>query len=103
MLDIINLKLTYKKEAFKANEDKFVVDWISKEEEQKQYEEVMYEKGLTQGKQQGLIEGKQQGLIEGIKDTNKMNAKKMLDLKMDLDVISKITNLTIEEIESLRN
>ena len=118
--EIVN---SYKKEAFKANEDKFVVDWISKEEEQKQYEEVMYEKGLTQGKQQGLIEGKQQGIIEGkqqgiiegkqqgliegkqhgLSEKNKEIAKKMLDLKMDLNVISKITNLTIEEIESLRN
>ena len=102
--EIVN---SYKKEAFKANEDKFVVDWISKEEEQKQYEEVMYEKGLTQGKQQGIIEGKQQGLIEGkqqgLSEKNKEIAKKMLDLKMDLNVISKITNLTIEEIESLRN
>ena len=101
----------FKEDVIKANEDKLVVEWISKEEEQKQYEEVMYEKGLIQGKQEGLeegiIQGKQQGLEEGITqgiEKNKQeNAKKMLELKMDLETISKITGLTIEEIASLRN
>ena len=101
----------FKEDVIKANEDEFVVEWISKEEEQKQYEEVMYEKGLIQGKQEGLeegiIQGKQQGLEEGITqgiEKNKQeNAKKMLELKMDLETISKITGLTIEEIASLRN
>ena len=103
------------KEIIKANNDEFVVDWISKEEEQKQYEEVMYEKGLNQGlsegKKQGLSEGltkgKELGISEGIEkgiEQNKIeNAKKMLELNMDLETISEITNLTKEEIEGLRN
>ena len=101
----------FKEEVIKANNDKFVVEWISREEEQKQYEEVMYEKGLNQGKQQGLLEGiakgKQQGLSEGItqgiEQTKIANAKKMLELKMDLETIGKVTGLSKEEIESLRN
>ena len=101
----------FKEEVIKANNDKFVVEWISREEEQKQYEEVMYEKGLNQGKQQGLLEGiakgKQQGLSEGItqgiEQTKIENAKKMLELKMDLETIIKVTGLSKEEIESLRN
>ena len=84
----------FKEEVIKANNDQFVVDWISKEEEQKQYEEVMYEKGLNQG----LSQGKQ----EGIKQTKIENAKKMLELNMDLETISKITNLTIEQINDLK-
>ena len=105
----------FKEEVIKANNDKFVVEWISREEEQKQYEEVMYEKGLNQGlmqgKQQGLSEGiakgKQQGLSEGItqgiEQTKIESAKKMLELKMDLETIGKVTGLSKEEIESLRN
>ena len=77
----------FKEDVIKANEDKLVVDWISREEEQKQYEEVMYEKGITQGIEQNKQE----------------NAKKMLDLKIDLETISKITGLTIEQIKSLKN
>ena len=81
----------FKEDVIKANEDKLVVDWISREEEQKQYEEVMYEKGLNLG------------ITQGIEKTNKENAKKMLDLKIDLETISKITGLTIEQIKSLKN
>ena len=89
----------FKEDVIKANEDKLVVEWISKEEEQKQYEEVMYEKGLTQGKEQGLSQGKQEGI-----EQNKIDvAKEMLELNMDLDVISKVTKLAKNEIESLRN
>ena len=101
----------FKEDVIKANEDEFVVEWISKEEEQKQYEEVMYEKGLNQGlnrgKQQGLLEGIEQGIEQGfkkgVKKTNINNARKMLELNMDLDMISKITGLTKEEIKGLRN
>ena len=102
--EIVN---NFKEEVIKANNDEFVVDWISREEEQKQYEEVMYEKGLNQGKQQGLSEGiaqgKQQGITQGIEQNKIANAKKMLELKMDLETIGKVTGLSKEEIESLRN
>ena len=86
--DIVN---NFKEEVIKANNDEFIVDWISREEEQKQYEEVMHEKWLNQG----LSEGIEQNKIE--------NAKKMLELNMDLETISKVTNLAKEQIESLRN
>ena len=85
----------FKEEVIKANNDEFVVDWISREEEQKQYEEVMYEKGLNQGKEQGLSQGIEQTKIDV--------AKEMLELNMDLDVISKVTKLAKEQIESLKN
>ena len=102
--EIVN---NFKEEVIKANNDEFVVDWISREEEQKQYEEVMYEKGLNQGLSQGIAQGKEQGLSqgkqEGIKQTKIDVAKEMLELNMDLDVISKVTKLAKNEIESLRN
>ena len=91
----------YKKEVIKANNDQFVVDWISREEEQKQYEEVMYEKGITQGVIQGKQQGIKEGISQGIEKANMENAKKMLELNMDLETISKITNLTIEQIKNL--
>ena len=102
--DIVN---EFKEEVIKANNNEFVVDWISREEEQKQYEEVMYEKGLIQGKQQGLFEGiaqgKQQGLSEGVSQTKIDVAKEMLELNMDLETISRVTKLAKNEIESLKN
>ena len=106
--EIVN---NFKEEVIKANNDEFVVDWISREEEQKQYEEVMYEKGLNQGKQQGLSEGIAQGkelgisegINKGIEQTKTEVAKELLQLNMDLETISRVTKLTEEEIESLRN
>ena len=94
--EIVN---NFKEEVVKANNDEFVVDWISREEEQKQYEEVMYEKGLNQGKEQGLSQGKQ----EGIEQTKIDVAKEMLELNMDLETIIKVTKLSKDQIESLRN
>ena len=89
----------FKKEVIKANNDKLVIDWISKEEEQKQYEEVMYEKGHNQGLEEGLTQGKD----EGSKQTKIEVAKELLKLNMDLESICRVTKLTKEEIESLRN
>ncbi len=89
----------FKEDVIKANEDEFVVEWISHEEEQKQYEEVLYEKGLSQGKQQGLSEGIEKGLM---KKSNEI-AKKMLELNMDLETISKVTGLTIDEIKNFKS
>ena len=86
--EIVN---NFKEEIIKANNDQFVVDWISREEEQKQYEEVMYEKGLNQG------------LFEGIEQTKIDVAKEMLELNMDLETISRVTKLAKNQIESLRN
>ena len=94
--EIVN---NFKDEVIKANNDEFIVDWISREEEQKQYEEVMYEKGLNQGKEQGLSQGKQ----EGIEQTKIDVAKEMLELNMDLETISRVTKLAKDQIESLRN
>ena len=54
----------------------------------------MYERGLNQGLSEGKLEGIEQNKIE--------NAKKMLELNMDLKTISKITNLTIEQINDLK-
>ena len=73
----------YKENVIKANNDEFVVDWISREEEQRQYEEVLYDKGSTEKSIEIAI--------------------KMLELNMELETISKITGLTLEKIKSLRS
>lgn len=88
----------FKEDVIKANEDELIVNWISREEEQKQYEEVLYEKGINQG----IVQGKQQGLSEGIKKNKIDTVKKMLELNMDLETISKVVGLTVEEINDLK-
>ena len=61
--------------------------------------------GLEAGRAQGLEAGRAQGLSQGrtagrAEERNEL-AKKMLEKKMDIDLISELTGLTKEEIESL--
>ena len=55
--------------------------------------------GLKQGLEQGLDQGLKQGLEQGKIDT----AKKMLEENIDINIISKVTGLTTEEIANLNS
>ena len=54
-------------------------------------------KGFGKGKEIGLEEGIEQGRTEGIKAT----AKRMKSEGLDINLIAKITQLPIDEIEEL--
>ena len=56
---------------------------------------------LEQGIEQGRAEGKAEGLVEGKIEANKAAAKKLLNLGVDIKIISESTGLTVEEIEKL--
>ncbi len=55
------------------------------------------------GKEKGIELGKEDGKKEGKEEEKLEMAKKMLKEKIDLTVISKITELSINEIKSLMN
>ena len=63
------------------------------------------EAGLAEGKAKGLAEGKAKGLVEGKaegeKKANLKIAQRMLEKKMDINLIAELTGLTKEEIKSL--
>ena len=61
------------------------------------------EKEIAQkeGREKGLKEGREEGREEGIKHTQINNAIKMKKLNIDINTISEITNLSIDEIEKL--
>ena len=61
--------------------------------------ESMYEHGMEQGIQQGRAEGR----AEGAKEQSIKVAKKMLEEKLDIEIIIKTTGLTKEEIKELQN
>ena len=65
------------------------------------------EKGFNQGKQEGFESGKQEGLKKGLEQgiEQKSNeiVKNMLIEKIPLETISKITGLSIEKIQELKN
>ena len=69
-----------------------------------------YDKGLkvghSEGLKEGLEKGQKQGIEKGIEQGKKENnlsiAKKMLEEKIPLETIIKITNLSKEDIENLK-
>ena len=65
--------------------------------DQKAIEDAGYDKGLKAGIEQGI----KQGLEQGKKKENLKIAKRMLDEKIDLTTISKITGLSIQELKNL--
>ena len=61
-----------------------------------------HEKGIEQGIEKGIEQGIEQGIEKGIKQNNIDVAKKMLEEKLPLETISKITGLSTEEVLKLK-
>ena len=57
------------------------------------------ETGMEKGMKKGMKEGRKEGVKEGKKEV----AIKMLRKRIDEVMIAEVTNLTLEEIEKLRN
>ena len=74
--------------------EKYIMD-------QKAIEGAGYDKGYDKGLESGVEIGKKRGIEQGRQDEKIQIAKKMLVQKIDLETISKITELTIEEIKKL--
>ena len=66
-----------------------------------------YRDGLSQGKaegfSQGKVEGKAEGISEGKNERNIEIAKNMLNEGIDINIITKCTGLTNEDINALRD
>jgi predicted transposase YdaD len=60
------------------------------------------EEGKAEGLKEGIVKGKEEGLKEGKKEKAIEMAKISLDEGLDIKLISKITGLSIAEIEELR-
>lgn len=59
------------------------------------------EQGLTQGIEQGLEQGIEQGLEQGRNEERLQFIRKMISRGMTPELISDMTGLSLEEIESL--
>ena len=72
--------------------EKWERDWNSSMRSAK---EIGMEKGIKEGIKKGIKEGKKEG--------KKEIAIKMIREKIDEEIISKVTNLSLEEIKNLKN
>ena len=67
--------------------------------DQKAIEGAGFDKGLKAGIEQGI----EQGIQQGIEQKTIEIAKKLKEQNIDIEVISKVTGLSIKEIENLKN
>jgi predicted transposase/invertase (TIGR01784 family) len=67
----------------------------------KQYLAKGHAEGREEGREEGRAEGRAEGLAEGEEKKAISIAKNMKDLGATLDMISKSTGLSVEEIEKL--
>ena len=74
--------------------EKYIMD-------QKAIEGAGYDKGYDKGLESGVEIGKKRGIEQGRQDEKIQIAKNLLMQKVDLEIISKATGLTIEEIKNL--
>ncbi len=81
-------------------------DGVKAEASQEAFEEGV-EKGREEGREEGRAEGREEGREEGekigIKKKAEITASKLIKMGMSNEEISEITDLTISEIEELRN
>ena len=68
-------------------------------------EMAIRDSGYNEGRKEGIEIGLQQGIHRGIElgkeDGIKKTAKNMLEMKLDKETISKVTGLTIDEIDNI--
>ena len=85
------------KKVNKLNQDPEIIDIII-ENEDEIIKNTMYEKGISQGISQGI----NQGITQGIEQKAEETAKKLLEMKMNLKDISKVTGLSIKKIKDIK-
>ena len=63
---------------------------------------VWHEEGKLEGIKEGKLEGKLEGIKEGKEEKSREIAKRALNENMSLEIISRLTGLSIEELEELK-
>ena len=68
------------------------------------FEEKMWERreGEMIGEKRGEERGRKEGLAQGERTKQREIARKMVEMKMALDIISKATGLTEQELKALK-
>ena len=91
----------------KKDEERYIIDSFT-DKERDYYNDLNYEKqeARKEGLEKGLKEGEKKGKIEGLKEGEKKSkieiAKNMLKDNVDINIISKYSGLSIDEIKDLK-
>ena len=60
------------------------------------------EQGLEKGLERGLEQGLERGVVKGLKQAKQEDALRMLNEDLDIELIVRVTGLSREEVEGLR-
>jgi predicted transposase/invertase (TIGR01784 family) len=63
--------------------------------------EKKYKTGLAEGMEKGIAEGMEKGIAEGMEKAMEQSAIGMLENNIDVDIIAKVTGLSIDAIKKL--
>ena len=89
------------------NEDSDFVKFMSEEDEDKYFINSWRTEGREEGLKEGIKEGLKKGIFKGKKEeiaqAKKEMAKSLLKENSPIDFISRVTGLTIEEINKIKN
>ena len=87
----------------KKDEERYIIDSFT-DYERDYYNDLNYEKqeGLKEGIKKGKEEGLKEGLDKGLKEKSIEIAKNMLKEGLDINLISKLSGLSIDEIKNLK-
>ena len=90
-----------------VNQDPEFREYMSAEEDARKImnslKKEYKEEGLKEGLKEGLEQGIEQGIEQGMKYEKIEIAKSMLKENINIEVISKCTELTIDELNDLKN
>ena len=68
---------------------------------QELFEEAKFEEGLEQGREEGLEQGREEGLEQGREEGKSAMILGMLREKMPLEMIAKISELSLDKVREL--
>lgn len=84
------------------NKNPEFIEFMSEEEELEKLQNTLMENAREEGHASGLAEGHFSGFTEGIEQNKLEVAKNMLNKNIDIEIISEVTNLSKEKIETLK-
>lgn len=95
--------MKYMEELDRLNRNPEFWEYMSHEEDERKIRNSLISEAKRKATEEGRVEGLKEGHKEGIKENSIQIAKNMINEKIDISLISKITGLSIDEINKIKN
>lgn len=95
--------LDYMEKIERLNQNPMFINWITKEKDEEMIKNTQLRRAKEDGISQGISQGITQGIHQGIDVGKKELVKKMLQNGVSINEISRITDISLDEINILIN